>query len=143
MPACRWSCVGRYQGMGRGKFKVEARDALGQSLVARSSCPRPAKTRRLAPLWARGRIRDLEDRYASGDRSDEKLEAQIVATSLRFGVLCRFTAFVAVDRSAVVNQGGQSRTIVQPVELPQGWEAQQVPAFTGFGFCSAPLASSS
>ena len=50
-----------------------------------------------------------------------ELEKEITDLSLRFGVLCRFTAFVAVDRSEVVNAGGQVHSIVQPVEQPQGW----------------------
>jgi Ca-activated chloride channel family protein len=45
-----------------------------------------------------------------------------VATSLRFGVLCRFTAFVAVD-SRVIDAGGELRRVTQPVELPSGWDA--------------------
>ncbi len=68
--------------------------------------------------WARARLRDLEDRYAIGDRS---LEQAIVATSLRFGVLCRFTAFVAVD-SRVTGEGGPEHRVIQPVEPPSGWE---------------------
>ena len=36
-------------------------------------------------------------------------------------MLCRFTAFVAVD-SRVVNEGGETRRVTQPVELPSGWE---------------------
>jgi Ca-activated chloride channel family protein len=83
--------------------------------------PEPAPA--LTTVWARDRLRDLEDRYVI-DRSDE-LEKEIVATSLRFGVLCRFTAFVAVDRSEVVNPGGQVHGIVQPVEQPAGWEMGQ------------------
>src|SRR5262249_61848129 len=51
-----------------------------------------------------------------------ELEQEIVRTSLRFGVLSRFTAFVAVDRSEVVNEGGEQKTITQPVEAPSGWE---------------------
>ncbi|MEV4640895.1 VIT domain-containing protein [Actinoplanes sp. NPDC049548] len=68
--------------------------------------------------WARTRLRELEDRYAAGDHS---LEQEIVSTSLRYGVLCRFTAFVAVD-SRVVNEGGRSRRVTQPVESPSGWD---------------------
>jgi Ca-activated chloride channel family protein len=68
--------------------------------------------------WARARLRDLEDRYAAGDHD---LEQSIVTTSLRFGVLCRFTAYVAVD-SRVVNEDGETRRVTQPVELPSGWE---------------------
>ena len=72
----------------------------------------------IAAQWARARLRDLEDAYAAGDRG---LEQRIVTTSLRYGVLCRFTAFVAVD-SRVVNEGGEIRRVTQPVELPSGWE---------------------
>jgi Ca-activated chloride channel family protein len=42
-------------------------------------------------------------------------------------VLCRFTAFVAVD-SRVVNEGGGNRRVTQPVELPSGWEVSADPA---------------
>jgi Ca-activated chloride channel family protein len=64
-------------------------------------------------------VRDLEDQFAVGPSTE--LEQRIVATSLRFGVLCRFTAFVAVDRSEKVNEKGEARQIVQPVDLPEGW----------------------
>jgi Ca-activated chloride channel family protein len=73
--------------------------------------------------WARGRLRDLEDRYAAGDTA---LEKQIVTTSLRFGVLCRFTAYVAVD-SRVVNENGETRRVTQPVEMPSGWAVPPEP----------------
>ncbi|MGH8880241.1 MAG: VWA domain-containing protein, partial [Stackebrandtia sp.] len=73
--------------------------------------------------WARAHLRDLEDRYAAAARSAplDELEKRIVDTSLRHRVLSRFTAFVAVD-SRVVTEGGKPRTVVQPVELPAGWE---------------------
>jgi Ca-activated chloride channel family protein len=70
----------------------------------------------LAASWARAHLRDLEDRYAAGAH---ELEPQIVTVSKQFGVLSRFTAFVAIDHS-VVNPGGEPRAIVQPVELPRG-----------------------
>ncbi|MDR7277391.1 VIT domain-containing protein [Catenuloplanes atrovinosus] len=69
--------------------------------------------------WARGRLRELEDRYTIGEVD---LEPEIVATSLRHRVLCRFTAWLAVD-TRVVTEGGQARRVTQPVELPSGWEA--------------------
>ena len=74
----------------------------------------------LGPLWARGRIRDLEDRYIAGTGDNQALERDIVATSVRFSVLSRFTAFVAVD-SAVVNESGVVKPVTQPVDLPSGW----------------------
>ncbi len=73
----------------------------------------------ITPLWARGHLRDLEDRYAvSGDAA---LEQTIVAASLRHGVLCRFTAYVAVDER-VVTDGGTPHRVTQPVEQPSGWQ---------------------
>jgi Ca-activated chloride channel family protein len=72
-------------------------------------------------LWARAHLRDLEDRYVAGTASLAGLEKHIVDTSLRFGVLCRFTAYVAVD-SRVVAAGGPEHRVVQPVELPAGWQ---------------------
>ncbi len=79
----------------------------------------------LGAAWARAHIRDLEDQYAAAAGDPPTLEQAIVRTSLRHRVLSRFTAFVAVDRSQVVNPGGDPRSIVQPVELPAGWDARR------------------
>jgi Ca-activated chloride channel family protein len=78
----------------------------------------PASGSAVAAMWARGHIRDLEDRYAI--TSDPALERALVEVSKRHNVLSRFTAFVAVDRN-VVNPGGGQRQIVQAVEAPAGW----------------------
>lgn len=86
----------------------------------------------ITSLWARAAVRDLEDAYAVAP-SDE-LERTIVSTSLGFGVLCRFTAFVAVDER-VVNRDGELHRVVQPVELPAGWE--QPPAVRNLAFRAA------
>ena len=78
--------------------------------------------RAVRTCWARARVRDLEDRYAAG-QGDTALAHQISAVSLRHGVLSRFTAFVAVDRTRHADGGGQPLPAVQPVELPGGWAA--------------------
>ena len=109
---------GRYAGAAGGTLTVTGRTRDDQEF--RTSVPvqrreEPAVTAQ----WARARLRDLEDRHTAGERD---LEPVIVATSLRYGVLCRFTAFVAVD-SRVVNEGGDTRRVTQPVELPSGWAA--------------------
>jgi len=54
------------------------------------------------------------------------VQREITELSLAFGVLCRFTAFLAVDESAVVNPDGRTETIIQPVELPRGWANQSL-----------------
>src|SRR5262249_31084536 len=84
----------------------------------------------LAAVWGRGQVRKLEDRYlVDADRAG--LEKRIVETSLRFGVLSRFTAYVAVDRSEVVNSGGENRQIAQRVEMPAGWAEAELGTLGG------------
>jgi Ca-activated chloride channel homolog len=75
----------------------------------------------LAQFWARGRIRDLEDKYVSTYHGQPEIEQAIVATSVGYGVLSRFTAFVVVD-TRIVNKTGALKQVTQPVDLPAGWE---------------------
>lgn len=84
----------------------------------------------LRQVWARARVLDLQHQLDTG-RAD--LGALITAFSLRWGVLCRFTAFVAVDHSQVVNPGGQVHQVTQAVETPSGWakaKKREMPART-------------
>ncbi|HXY92752.1 MAG TPA: VIT domain-containing protein [Acidimicrobiia bacterium] len=75
-------------------------------------------TTNLAPrrAWARMRLRDLEDDVARGAGDEDA----IVVLSLAEGVLCRYTAFVAVDEHGDEVTGPTS-TVVQPVSSPRGW----------------------
>ena len=115
-PGVPLTVYGRYTGPAGGAITLRGRTPDGEpwerrvpAVVAGGAAARA--------LWARARLRDLEDRYDSGERD---LEREIVETSLRFGVLCRFTAFVAVD-SRVVADGGPGHRVIQPVEQPSGW----------------------
>jgi len=114
---------GRFRGQPGGALTVRGRDAAGQpwsETVPATVGGTPA----LASMWARAHLRDLEDRYATDPAPDRALERRIVETSLRFGVLCRFTAFVAADVQ-VVNEGGTVHRVVQPVDAPAGWDMFQ------------------
>ncbi|BBH70595.1 hypothetical protein ACTI_72800 [Actinoplanes sp. OR16] len=130
--------TGRFTGVPGGTLSVTGRTRDDQDFrtdVAVQQRSEPAVT----SVWARARLRDLEDAYAAGD---DDLEQEIVSTSLRFGVLCRFTAFVAVDQR-VVTDGGTTKRVTQPVELPSGWEmpvaAPIAPAFMAGG--ASPFAA--
>ena len=109
--------TGRYAGRPDGTLTVTGRTRDGRPYAATVPVL-PREEPAVTAQWARARLRDLEDRYAAGEH---ELESRIVATSLRFGVLCRFTAYVAID-SRVVNEDGETRRVTQPVELPSGWE---------------------
>ena len=108
--------AGRYRGSAAGSLTLRGTSGQGGDWSATATGQRreaPAVTAQ----WARSHLRDLEDRYASA--AEEDLEKRIVDTSLRFGVLCRFTAYVAVD-SRVVVEGGAPHRVMQPVEAA-GW----------------------
>jgi Ca-activated chloride channel family protein len=70
-------------------------------------------------IWARARVRALEDEYAK--RSSTAVAEEIVATSLQYGVLSRFTAWLAID-TVRGDVGGEMAKIIQPVERAAGWD---------------------
>jgi Ca-activated chloride channel family protein len=108
---------GRFTGSPTGAVTLAGADGW-QATVAAA----PSHNASLAVVWARARIRDLEDRYVIGGSDGVSLEREIVDTSLRYRVLSRFTAFVAVDER-VVNEGGTLHRMTQPVESPSGWQS--------------------
>jgi Ca-activated chloride channel family protein len=112
--------MGRYRGWPKGPVEVSGKTPAAQ-VWYEAIVPTVRDNPAIAAAWARGQVRQLEDRYAAGLDNHSGLEQTIIATSLRFGVLCRFTAYVAVDRAAVVNEGGEVHQITQPVEMPAGW----------------------
>jgi uncharacterized protein YegL len=112
--------LGRFQGQPAGRMEVRARAAAGLAWCqALEGNPRDNPA--IASAWARGQVRKLEDRYVVAAEDLGALERRIVALSLRFGVLCRFTAYVAIDHAETANEGGKLHRITQPVESPQGW----------------------
>ncbi|MEZ6185187.1 MAG: VIT domain-containing protein, partial [Planctomycetota bacterium] len=119
--------LGRYRGA-PGEVTVRGVDAYGGAVAerlrgVRSESPAAHK------VWARGRVRDLEDRYVT--TSNRALVGEITALSLRHGVLCRFTSFVAVDHAEVANPGGQVHKVTQAVEQPSGWLKEEEPEEDG------------
>ncbi len=112
---------GRHQSGTSGvHFRITATQADGQSWSSECTSS-PGDPNLLIPMWGRGRVRELEDRYDM-DGGGKKLMDEIVAASLESNVLSRFTAYVAVDDSEIVNESGQAQPITQPVELPGGWQ---------------------
>jgi Ca-activated chloride channel family protein len=120
-PGVPLTVMGRYKGQGRGAMILHATDDAGQS-VQQTIAAGQATFAGLAPIWARGRLRDLEDTWVADSHTEgSPLQLTITELSLRFGVLCRFTAFLAVDRSDKANKGEQILSVIQPVEPPAGW----------------------
>ena len=73
----------------------------------------------MAKLWARTRIADL----LSEARGDEGVDAQRCARRIRdlaleYGLLCAYTAFVAIDSTSQVD--GELETVPVAVPVPEG-----------------------
>lgn len=102
-------------------LRVHAVDAAGQPWSAEVAA-QDASPQVLLNLWGRAQVRQLEDRYAAEGVGIDNLAERIVQVSLESGVLSRFTAYVAVDQSEVVNAGGKQHHVIQPVEVPAGWD---------------------
>jgi Ca-activated chloride channel family protein len=116
-PGARATLAVRYTGARPTVITVTGTRADGSAY--RETIP-VAHTTNAAPrrAWARMRLRDLEDDAARGADT----EKQLVALSLAEGVLCRYTAFVAVDEEGTEVQG-PTTTVVQPVAMPAGWHS--------------------
>jgi len=85
--------------------------------VRRETSPRMGAA--MAKLWARTRIADL----LSEARGDEGVDAQRCARRIRdlaleYGLLCAYTAFVAIDSTSQVD--GELETVPVAVPVPEG-----------------------
>jgi Ca-activated chloride channel family protein len=115
---------GRFTGPPTGTLTVTGND-WGTTVAAT-----PSDNSALGAVWARARVRDLEDQYVLGRGTADA----IVETSLRHGVLSRFTAFVTVD-DEVVNAAGGLHQVTQPVAYPSGWQG------AAYGHQGGPVAA--
>jgi len=73
------------------------------------------KHQALKYLWAREKIRTLDDMGTADDKTKE----QVTMLGLKYNLLTNYTSFIAID-SVVRNAGGQQTTVKQPLPLPQG-----------------------
>jgi Ca-activated chloride channel homolog len=76
----------------------------------------------LAPLWARARVDDLMGQDFVGAQNGKMrpdLKSTITQLGIEFRLMTQFTSFVAVEEM-IVTDGGQSRRIDVPVEVPEG-----------------------
>jgi Ca-activated chloride channel family protein len=117
--------AGRYRGQPRGGLTITATDSTGRPwthTVTGTVVPTGA----LATTWARAHVLDLEDDLDAGLGDRAGLTQHIIDTSLRFHVLSRFTAYVAIDQAAVIDGSSPTRRVIQPVDLPAGWDPEAV-----------------
>lgn len=76
----------------------------------------------MASLWARSKVKDLMLRDLAGiqqGQADAAIRRKILGLGLVYGLVTQFTSFVAVEELHIT-EGGQPRTIMVPVEMPEG-----------------------
>ena len=86
--------------------------------------PRSIELPAIDHLWARARVTDLEDRFRLETGEQDKIRKEIIALAIDHTLLTRFTSFVVVDESEIVNKGGEGHKVVQPVQMPALWEME-------------------
>jgi Ca-activated chloride channel family protein len=129
--------TGRFKKPGQAKVKLKAR-AAGRDVVIPLDVTLPdlERQRSVAYLWARQRIKELmSNNFGQVTAADKQA---VTGIGLGFGLVTEYTSYVAVDKTRVVSDSGQVRTIVQPAPMPEG-----VNAATAIGSPASPSGSSS
>lgn len=114
--------MGRLSLNGEVRARVRAAGRSGELIEEEVGSSSTSDTA-FSAVWARAQLRKLEDRDVVEGHSSNR--NKIIELSLRHKVLCRHTAFVAVDHSSSVE--GKLLQVTQPVEEPDGWDSD------GFG----------
>lgn len=99
----------------RAKRESAGSESGSNTAVALALSPNTGNA--LAMVWARRKIADIAEAATAGGVADAT--NAIRALSLNYGLLSRYTAFVAVD-SMARTEGSFGTTITVPVNMPEG-----------------------
>lgn len=72
----------------------------------------------MASVWARAKVKEHLLEMSRGEEIERLTEA-VTELGLDYSIMTRWTSFVAVEEKTV-NENGRMKTVVQPVELPEG-----------------------
>jgi len=115
--------TGRYDRAWKGTIRISGKVA-GRDVVREVAVDLPDRDDKhdvLASLWARRKVEDLmREDYAGAQNGTQRadLAAEITKIGLDYSLMTQYTSFVAVEQM-VVNEGGQTRRIDVPVEMPE------------------------
>lgn len=111
--------VGKWRGEAKGEITVTGTGGQGdfRKTVQVTGDVVSGSNKGLPYLWARTRISSLSDLPEEGDENANR--AEITRLGLEYGLLTRYTSFIAV-RDVVRNPRGSARDVDQPLPLPKG-----------------------
>lgn len=122
--------VAKYTAPGKATVKIRGKQA-GRDIVREVAVELPAVEKAhdtLSVLWARQKVEDLvRQDYAGVQNGNPRADIKEAITSigLKHGIMTQFTSFVAVEEM-VINQGGETRRVEVPVEMPDGVDYNSV-----------------
>jgi len=120
----------------KNKIKITGKYCDG-SPFASELAGRNSDVPAISQLWAKAHIVDLEDQYRIADgQKQTEIKSRIIDAAVRHSLLTRFTAFVVVDHSEVVNKDGSRHKVIQPVHAPADWADFEDQAMPGQFFRS-------
>jgi Ca-activated chloride channel family protein len=120
---------GKWRGAPGGSIEISGKTGRGVYHTSMAVAPEPADLRQAALryLWARTRIANLAD-FGPADPSDERV-AEITSLGLTYGLLTRYTSFVAVHE--IVRNTEDADAVDQPLPLPAGVSDRAVGVTSG------------
>jgi len=109
---------GKWRGRAAGSIEISGRTGRGpyRTTVPVSLANADSRHSALRYLWARTRIADLSD-FGPAAVTDERV-ADITSLGLTYGLLTRYTSFVAVQEIVRTKESGND--VDQPLPLPEG-----------------------
>ena len=109
---------GKWRGPASGSIEISGRTGRGEyrTTVPVSLASADSRHAALRYLWARTRIADLSD-FGPAAMTDDRV-ADITLLGLTYGLLTRYTSFVAVQEIVRTQESGDD--VDQPLPLPQG-----------------------
>ncbi|MBK8147557.1 MAG: VWA domain-containing protein [Acidobacteria bacterium] len=117
---------GRFKNPASGVVKIRGR-FMGQETVREIPVTFPENEPRhdvLATLWARTRIDELTRQDYTNSKPE--ITKAITDLALDYGLMTKFTSFVAVEERIVTDGNQAPRRIEVPVELPEGVDRKAI-----------------
>ena len=121
---------GKWRGAARGSIEISGKTGRGLYQTSLSVVPESSDVRHAAlrHLWARTRIANLAD-FGPATPSEERV-AEITSLGLGYGLLTRYTSFIAVHE--IVRRTAEGADDVdQPLPLPAGVSDRAVGVTSG------------
>ncbi|HEV8393547.1 MAG TPA: VIT and VWA domain-containing protein [Vicinamibacterales bacterium] len=109
---------GKWRGRASGAIEISGRTGWGEyrTTVPVSLASADSRHAALRYLWARTRIADMSD-FGPAALTDDRV-ADITSLGLTYGLLTRYTSFVAVQEIVRTKEAGDD--VDQPLPLPEG-----------------------